>query len=106
MHKDSTQFSFGEILPLIQVVNPLTFINIMCQSSLYSDIFISIFMIPFLFLMFMYLFIFDCTGLHCCVQAFSSCGKWVILFAAVPRRLPAVAPLVAEHGLSSCSIRG
>ena len=38
-------------------------------------------------------------GLHCCMWAFSSCGKRGLLFVAV-RGLPiAVASLVAEHRL-------
>ena len=42
-------------------------------------------------------------GLCCCVQAFSSCGEWGLLFVAV-------ASVVAEHGLqarglSSCGSR-
>ena len=36
-------------------------------------------------------------GLCCCVQAFSSCGKWDILFVVVCRFLIAVASLVMEH---------
>ena len=38
-------------------------------------------------------------GLHCCAQAFSSCGEQGLLFIAVHRLLIAVASLVAEHGL-------
>ena len=37
-------------------------------------------------------------GLCCCMWAFSSCGKWGLLFAAVCR-LIAVASPVAEHKL-------
>ena len=37
-------------------------------------------------------------GLCCCTWAFSSCGEWGLLFAAVCRFLIAVASLVAEHG--------
>ena len=37
-------------------------------------------------------------GLHCCVRAFSSCGKQGLLFVAVRGLLIAVASLVAEHG--------
>ena len=37
--------------------------------------------------------------LHCCVQAFSSCGKWGLLFIAVRGLLIAVASLIAEYGL-------
>ena len=78
----------------------------MCQPSLHSDIFVSIFIIPFLFLMFVCLFIVECTGLHCSVQAFSSCDKRATPFVVVHRLLTAVASLVAERKLSSCDIRG
>ena len=42
---------------------------------------------------FFFFFFLAALGLCCCAQAFSSCGKWGLLFAAV-RRL-----LIAEHGL-------
>ena len=38
-------------------------------------------------------------GLHCCLQAFSSCGKQGLLFVALFRLLIVVASLVAEHRL-------
>ena len=38
-------------------------------------------------------------GLRCCVQAFSSCGKWELLFVVVCGLLFAVASPVVEHGL-------
>ena len=38
-------------------------------------------------------------GLHCCAQAFSSCGERGLLFVAVHRLLIVAASLVAEHGL-------
>ena len=38
-------------------------------------------------------------GLHCCVRAFSRCGKRGLLFIAVHGLLIAMASLVAEHGL-------
>ena len=37
-------------------------------------------------------------GLHCCAQAFSSCGERGLLFVVV-QGLLAVASLVEEHGL-------
>ena len=40
-------------------------------------------------------------GLHCCTQAFSSCGKQRLLFVAVRGLLMPVASLVAEHGLKA-----
>ena len=36
-------------------------------------------------------------GLRCCTWAFSSCGKWGLLFVAV-RGLLVVVSLVEEHG--------
>ena len=38
-------------------------------------------------------------GLRCCVQAFSSCGEWELLFVAAHGLLIAVASLLVEHGL-------
>ena len=38
-------------------------------------------------------------GLHCCMQAFSRCSKWGLLFVAVRGLLNAVASLVVEHRL-------
>ena len=38
-------------------------------------------------------------SLHCCMQAFSSCSEWGLLFIAVHGLLTAVASLVAEHRL-------
>ena len=38
-------------------------------------------------------------GLHCCTQAFSSCGERGLLFVAVRELLTVVASFVAEHGL-------
>ena len=47
---------------------------------------------------FIYLFL-AVLGLHCCTQAFSSCGERGLLFVVVRRLLIAVASLVVEHGL-------
>ena len=46
----------------------------------------------------MYLFL-ATLGLCCCARAFSSCGKWGLLFVVVHGLLIAVASLVVEHGL-------
>ena len=46
-----------------------------------------------------YFFFLAALGLHCCAQAFSSCGKRGLLFVAVHGLLIAVASLVAAHGL-------
>ena len=54
----------------------------------------------FFSLILFYLFLFlAALGLHCCAQAFSSCGERGLLFVAVHRLLIAVASLVAELGL-------
>ena len=50
------------------------------------------------YFIFIYLFL-AALGLRCCVQAFSSCGEWGLLFVAVRGLLIAVASLVEEHGL-------
>ena len=63
-------------------------------------LFASICLLHKLWTFFSFLFLFlAALGLHCCVQAFSSCGKRGLLFVAVHGLLIAVASLVAEHGL-------
>ena len=52
----------------------------------------------FIYLLCIYLFL-AVFGLHCCAQAFSSCGEWGLLFIAVHGLLILVASLVVEHGL-------
>ena len=52
----------------------------------------------FLFLSFLFFFL-AALGLHCCTQAFSSCGKRGLLFFAVSGLLIAVTSLVVGHGL-------
>ena len=54
--------------------------------------------IIFLINEFIYLFL-AVFGLHCCTQAFSSCGEWGLLFVEVCGLLIVVASLVAEHRL-------
>ena len=91
----------------------------MCVSIAiqYISLFVSFFQIPhisditylslselphFFFYIYFYFYLFlAALGLRCCVQAFSSCGKWGLLFVAVRRFLIAVASLVAEHGLQA-----
>ena len=54
----------------------------------------------FFFKLSFFFFGFGCVGfLHCCTQAFSSCGEWGLLFVVVHGLLTAVVSLVAEHGL-------
>ena len=47
---------------------------------------------------FIYLFM-AVLGLHCCAQAFSSCGEWGLLPTAVRGLLIVVASLAVEHRL-------
>ena len=54
----------------------------------------------FKFYLFIYLFM-AVLGLHFCVRAFSSCGKWGPLFIAVRGPLTIAASLVAEHKLQT-----
>ena len=54
----------------------------------------------FLNYLFIYLFM-AVLGLHFCVMAFSSCGKWGPLFIAVRGPLTIAASLVAEHRLQT-----
>ena len=52
-----------------------------------------------LFLKFLPIYLFVAVlGLHCCVQAFSSCGKWGLLFVVVPKLIVVVA-FVEEYRL-------
>ena len=51
------------------------------------------------FYLFIYLLFLAALGLCCCVQAFSSCSEWELVFIVVCRLLTAVASLVVEHGL-------
>ena len=48
--------------------------------------------------LYLMIFFLAALGLHCCVQAFSSCGEQGPLFVAVRGLLTTVASLV-EHGL-------
>ena len=52
-----------------------------------------------IFLLFIYFYFLAALGVHCCPQAFSSCGERGLLLVAVHGLLIAVASLVAEHGL-------
>ena len=54
---------------------------------------------PLIFFFFLINLLLAALGLHCCMQAFSSCGERGLLFVAVHGLLIAVASLVAEHGL-------
>ena len=79
----------------IQSVNNATF----SPSSFHTTPFFP----PFLFLIFIYLFM-AVLGLRFCARAFSSCGKWGPLFIAVRRPLTITASPVAEHRLQTCRL--
>ena len=51
------------------------------------------------FLFFFLIYLLAALGLHCYVQAFSSCGERGLLLVAVPGLLIVVASLVVEHRL-------
>ena len=51
--------------------------------------------IPFFF----FFFLVVALGLRCCVQAFSSCGEWGLLFVVMHRPLIMVIYFIADHGL-------
>ena len=53
----------------------------------------------FIINLFVYLLFLAALGLHCCPQAFFSCGVQGLLFVAVCGLLIEVASLVTEHGL-------
>ena len=54
-----------------------------------------------LYILFIYLFIFGCMGLCCCVQAFSSCGKQGLLFVVVHGLLIEVASRCGAQDLGT-----
>ena len=61
---------------------------------MYLSIYLSIYLFVCLFI-----YLLAALGLHCCAQAFSSCGEQGLLFVAVCGLLTVVVSLVAEHGL-------
>jgi len=71
--------------PLISdVKNVFMSYLIICISSWEKCLFKSfVHFLIFFFLRFIYLLILAALGLHCCVWAFSSCGKWGLLFCGV-----------------------
>ena len=57
-------------------------------------------------MLFFFFFFGGCVlGLHCCAQAFSSCGQRGLLFIAVRSLLIAVASPVAGHRLQACGLQ-
>ena len=92
-------------LPSLFFFNITNFLNCgkvkFASFKVYNSVclhFFLIFLKFYLFLFFIYLFL-AALGLHCCAQAFSSCGEQGLLFVMVCRLLIVVASLVAEHGL-------
>ena len=77
-----------------------------CPGGFYLFIFLK----KFLFIIYLLCLFLAVLGLHFCVRAFSSCGKWGPLFIAVRGPLTIAASLVAEQRLqtlrlSSCGSR-
>ena len=72
-----------------------------CSTKVLLDLWFANFLFYFLnFFMYLFIYLFLASlGLHCCAQAFSSCGERGLLFVAVRGLLVVVASLVAEHGL-------
>ena len=52
-----------------------------------------------------FIYLLAALGLHCCSQAFSSCGKQRHPFIVVHRLLLAMASLAVEFRLSCCSVQ-
>ena len=55
--------------------------------------------------MFIYLFVFGCSGSSLLCTAFSSCGELGLLIATVRRPLTVVASPAEEHGLQACRLQ-
>ena len=70
------------------------------QHLLFVDFLMMAILFFFFFLIYLFLFL-AALGLHCCMQAFSSCGELRLLFIAVRGLLIVMASLVAEHGLQA-----
>ena len=79
------------------LVSPL----VICKSGLFHNRTVAVLSKSPVFFFFLDLFIYFLAvmGLRCCVQAFSSCGKWRLLFVVVLWLLIAVASLVALLGM-------
>ena len=75
----------------INIISIFPFSDVTCLNCLTMNLFFKIYLFIDLFWVVL--------GLHCCTQAFSSCGKWGLLFLEVCGLFIAVASLVAEHRL-------
>ena len=89
-------FSVGEKWYFYHVLKFSKMRHLSCFPGFYF-IFLSLCSEFTAFYLFIYLFL-AVLGLHCCAQAFSSCGEWGLV--AVHRLLIVVASLV-EHGLQA-----
>ena len=85
---------FKERYSLLLLANPFQLKTTLTFRKAF--LLLSYFFLFFLINLFIYLAV---LGLHCCAQAFSSCGEQGLLFVAVCRLLIVVASLVVEHGL-------
>ena len=98
MYPNCSKPVFNNPVPIWQKLNSHT--SLQLNTATWS-IWVSLRLLDFfLFFFFFYLFM-AVLGLHFCVRAFSSCGKWGPLFIAVRGPLTVVASLVAEHRLQT-----
>ena len=91
---------------LLEVKSTSPIIALLTFQHLLSPVRVIAYMKHFYFFnfknLFIYLFIYlflAALGIRCCAWAFSSCGKWGLIFVVVRGLLIAVASLVAEHRL-------
>ena len=90
--------SYHLVIPFNSLKKVLHLVPVTFGSVNIDDLVLNIGFFFFKFIYFTYLFL-AALGLCCCMQAFSSCGEWGLLFIAVRGLLVAVASLVAEHEL-------
>ena len=70
------------------------------QSALPSlSVYLSVYLFIYLYIYLLICLFLAALGLRCCMQAFSSCGEWGLLFVVVRGLLIVVASLVVAHGL-------
>ena len=78
------------------------FLSELWQFVFFKELVYFIYVVKFIYLffkdLFIYLFMWWC-WVFIAACAFSSCGKWVLLFVVVHGLLIAVTSLVVEHGL-------
>ena len=84
-------------------INLIIHLYVVILPTPYPQVIYNFLFIILFFNKFIYLFL-AVLGLHFCVRAFSSCGKWGPLFIAVRGLLTIAASLVADHRLQTCRL--